>query len=131
MRLLMIVAATSLAAATAGCKERPDSTELNASNGLNEVGGVTQSAGEPAAALGNADFANAIAGGGRFEIESADLAATKATSAVIPRAALPSRASALAIAPMSEAIHAPAIATARPLIVAKRGGVTSATVSAR
>ena len=81
MRLLMIVAATSLAAATAGCKERPDSTELNASNGLNEVGGVTQSAGEPAAALGNADFANAIAGGGRFEIESADLAATKATSA--------------------------------------------------
>jgi len=79
MRLLIIAAATSLAIGSAGCKKEPASSELNASDQLNEAG--TAVAVEAGAALGNADFANAIAGGGRFEIESAELAASRATSA--------------------------------------------------
>lgn len=80
MRLLMIAAATSLALVTSGCKKEPASTDLNAANQLNEVG-TSIATGDAGAALGSADFANAIAGGGRFEIESANLAATMATSA--------------------------------------------------
>lgn len=80
MRLLIFAAATSLAIVSAGCKQEPSSTDMNASNQLNEAG-TSIAAGDAGAALGNADFANAIAGGGRFEVESADLAAGKATSA--------------------------------------------------
>ncbi|RIX27092.1 DUF4142 domain-containing protein [Sphingomonas edaphi] len=79
MRLLIIAAATSLAIVSSGCKKEPSTSELNASNQLNETGSAAT--GGAGAALGNADFANAIAGGGRFEVESADLAASKATSA--------------------------------------------------
>ena len=80
MRLLIIAAATSLAIVSSGCKKEPSTSDLNASNQLNETGSAAAT-GDAGAALGNADFANAIAGGGRFEVESADLAASKATSA--------------------------------------------------
>lgn len=79
MRLLIFAAATSLAVVSAGCKQEPSPSDLNASNQLNEAG--TSIGSEAGAALGSADFANAIAGGGKFEIDSADLAASKATSA--------------------------------------------------
>jgi putative membrane protein len=79
MRVLIIAAATSLALAGAGCNKEPASSDLNTANQLNETG--TSTSGEVGTALGNADFANAIAGGGRFEIESADLAARMAASA--------------------------------------------------
>jgi putative membrane protein len=80
MRLMIIAAATSLAIVSAGCKQEPTTSDVNASNQLNEMGSAN-AAGDAGAALGNADFANAIAGGGRFEVESSDLAASKATSA--------------------------------------------------
>ncbi len=80
MRLLIFAAATSLALVTSGCKKEPVTADLNATNQLNEVGDSIAT-GDAGAALGSADFANAIAGGGRFEIESANLAATMATSA--------------------------------------------------
>lgn len=80
MRLLIFAAATGLAIVSAGCKQEPSSTDLNASNQINETSD-SAAARDAGAALGNADFANAIAGGGRFEVESADLAASKATSA--------------------------------------------------
>jgi putative membrane protein len=80
MRLLIIAAATSLAIVSAGCKKEPASSDLNGSGQLNETGTAVV-AREAGAALGSADFANAIAGGGRFEIESAGLAASMATSA--------------------------------------------------
>lgn len=79
MRLLLIAAA-SLAIVSAGCNKGPDSSELNVSNEFSEGGTTTSGTGDAAAALGNADFANAIAGGGRFEIEGAYLAASSATS---------------------------------------------------
>ena len=80
MRLLIIAAATSLAVLTAGCNKEPAPADLNASNELNDSG-TTVATSEAGPALGNADFANAIAGGGRFEIDSAALVASKATSA--------------------------------------------------
>lgn len=80
MRLLIIAAAASLAVVSAGCKKQPDASEVDAANQLNDTGDANASATVPVTALGSADFANAIAGGGRFEIESADLAASRATS---------------------------------------------------
>ena len=80
MRLMIIATAASLAIVTAGCKKEPSSPELNTSTQPNETGNSV-AAGDAGAALGNADFANAIAGGGRLEIESSTLAATSASSA--------------------------------------------------
>ncbi|MEO7541708.1 MAG: DUF4142 domain-containing protein [Sphingomicrobium sp.] len=80
MRLPLTAAIACLAILGAGCNKQPKTDELNASNetvGADSNGAATTAA----AALGSADFANAIAGGGRFEIESAALAATKASSA--------------------------------------------------
>ena len=81
MRLTLTAAAVCLTILSAGCKKEPSATDLNASNAIevNEPASDTNTA--AVAPLGSADFANAIAGGGRFEIESAALAASKASSA--------------------------------------------------
>ena len=80
MRRTLIAAATCLTVVTAGCKKEPSAADLNTSNGI-EAADALNGAAPAAAPLASADFANAIAGGGRFEIESAALAASKATSA--------------------------------------------------
>jgi len=82
MRPIVLTAVASLALVSAGCKKEPSSADLNAANELNAAANsMATTAPVAGPALGSADFANAIAGGGRFEIESAALAATKATSA--------------------------------------------------
>jgi putative membrane protein len=80
MRVPLTAAIACLTILSAGCNKEPKATELNASN---ETVGAdsTNATATVAAPLGSADFANAIAGGGRFEIESAALAATNASSA--------------------------------------------------
>lgn len=80
MRLPLTAAIACLTILSAGCNKEPKADELNASNeivGTDSTGATTAAT----APLGSADFANAIAGGGRFESESAALAATKASSA--------------------------------------------------
>lgn len=78
MRLPVTAAIACLTLLSAGCNKEPRADELNASN---EIAGADSTGATTTAPLGSADFANTIAGGGRFEIESAALAATKASSA--------------------------------------------------
>lgn len=79
MRLTLTAAAACLTILSAGCNKAPSAPEANAANGMEASGPDATTA--AVAPLGSADFANAIAGGGKFEIDSAALAETKATSA--------------------------------------------------
>ncbi len=80
MRLTLIAAAASLTILSAGCNKKPSTDELNAANGI-QASNTSDGTTPVSAPLASADFANAIAGGGRFEIESAAIAATSANSA--------------------------------------------------
>lgn len=78
---LIAAAAMALAAAACGKKDAATDVAINDSATVNEASLNNAMNGTAAAPMGDADFANAVAAGGHYEIDSSALAATQASSA--------------------------------------------------
>ena len=84
MRNSYLLAAAALAIATVACskKEPAQNAALNDTTLVdNTVSGDMNTT--AAAPMGDADFANAVASGGRYEVDSSNLAATRASSPAV------------------------------------------------